>query len=105
MRDAVGSRISRELTEIGEFYPPERLVEMGVVDRIVPIGTLSDEATRLARQLGQSPESAYRMIKTNRIERIKPRILQRLEEKEDYFVSCWFADDTRRRLQDAMERF
>ncbi len=105
LRDLVGGRLARELTENGEFYPSETLLAMGLVDRVAAPDELESVAFEHAKALGVHPRLAFGMIKRNRVEGVESQILARLQEKEELFIQCWFSDATRRRLKEAMEKF
>jgi len=105
LRDLVGARNARELAEVGEFHAPQRLLELGVVDRIVPPENLMTGAVGHIQALAEFPAEASAIIKRNRVERVEAEILARLEEKEAIFISRWFAPDTRERLEEAKARF
>jgi enoyl-CoA hydratase/carnithine racemase len=105
LRSMVGARRARDIVESGEFYPPEALLRLGMVDQVLPLAEVLPEAIEKAKLQGSMPQGAYRMIKGNRTEIVKAEIVARLEEKESYFMDCWFSDEARRRLREAMEKF
>jgi enoyl-CoA hydratase/carnithine racemase len=105
LRSLVGVRGARDIMESGEFYPPEELLEIGMVDQVLPLTEVLPRAIEKAKLLGSMPQEAYRMIKGNRTEIVEAEILARLEEKEDSFMDCWFSDEARKRLKEAMEKF
>jgi len=45
------------------------------------------------------------MIKRNRVEPVEAQVLAHLEQRERFFVECWYSDEARERLQEAMEKF
>ena len=101
----VGTRYVREILELGEFYPPERSLEMGLVDQILPLEQVLPEAISKAHTLGAAPGDAYALIKGNRVEVIKEQFLSRWEEEVRIFVECWYEESVRNLLEEAMERF
>jgi enoyl-CoA hydratase/carnithine racemase len=105
LRQIVGVRVAREIMESGEFYPAEELLRMGVVDRVVSLEQLMPKSIEKAEALGTLPQAAFARIKQNRIESVKARILRRLEERERFFIECWYSDGSRGRLKQAMEKF
>ena len=104
-RQLVGFRTAREVSDSGDFYPPEKLIGMGMVDRILPVDQVLPESIEKARLLGSYPREAFAMIKRNRTETVEAQILARLREKEEYFTECWYSDQVRKRLKEAMEKF
>lgn len=105
LRHTVGARHAREMMEMGEFYQPEGLLQMGVVDQIVPLEQVLLKSIEKARMLGAMPREAFAMIKRNRVEIVEAQILKRLEEKERFFIECWYSGRARKRLKEAIEKF
>ena len=105
LRNIVGTRYARDMMDTGEFYAPEDLGRMGLVDEVLPVGDVMPKAVEKARLLGAWPPSAYALIKRNRVEQIERRVLAQREEKERLFVDCWYSEEARRRLKEAIEKF
>ena len=105
LRGIAGMRDAREIMETGDFYEPERSLEMGMVDRILPAGEVLERSIEKARSLGAPPLEAYAVIKRNRIEGIVSEFLARRGEKQEVFLNHWFSGEARRLLREAMERF
>jgi enoyl-CoA hydratase/carnithine racemase len=105
LRQIVGVRVAREIVEVGEFYPSEELLQMGMVDQVVPLEQVMTKSIEKAKSLGALPQPAFARIKQSRTETVKAQILERLEEKERSFIECWYSDETRERLRQAMEKF
>ncbi len=105
LRQIVGARIARNIMESGEFYEPKELLQMGVVDQVLPLDQVLAKSIEKAGELGEMPSEAFGMIKRNRVESVEAQILSRLTEKEEFFLECWFTDDTRKRLKEAIEKF
>jgi enoyl-CoA hydratase/carnithine racemase len=105
LRSLVGARRARDIMEIGEFYEPQELLEMGVVDGVLPLEEVLQGAVEKAQLLGSMPEEAYRLIKRSRTEIVEGEILERLEEKETHFLDCWRSDKARKRLKEAIDKF
>jgi enoyl-CoA hydratase/carnithine racemase len=101
----VGPRTARDIIESSQFYLPEQLYQMGLVDVIVPLEEVLPKAIEKARELGQLPHKAFSIVKQNRTEMVKAQILSRLEEKEQLFVECWVSDEARKRLSEAAKKF
>jgi len=105
LQRVAGVRNGRDMLDGGEFYPPEQLLRMGVVDRVLPLEQVLPESIDKARSLGASPQAAFAMIKRNRVETVEARVLAHREEKERLFVECWYSDKARERLREAIEKF
>jgi enoyl-CoA hydratase/carnithine racemase len=105
LRQLVGTRIAREMTEIGDFYQSEVLLRMGVVDDVLPAEHVLSRAVERAESHGAYPQRAFAMIKRDRVEMVEEQIRTGLDEREAHFIDCWFSDEARGRLKAAMERF
>lgn len=104
-RQLVGVRIVREVVDSGKFYPPEKLLQMGMVDQVLPLEQVLLRSIEKARLLGSYRQEAFEMIKRNRTEAVGAEILARLKEREEFFIKCWYSDEVRRRVKEAMEKF
>lgn len=105
LRQIVGHRNAREIMDTGEFYQSENLLQLGMVDLILPREQVLTQSINKARLLGAMPHNAFAMIKNNRVETVKLETLSKLQEKEQFFLECWYSDETRKRLREAMATF
>jgi enoyl-CoA hydratase/carnithine racemase len=105
LRELVGMRPAREIMEAGEFYEPERALALGLVDRVLTLERLVDEAVEMAAELGSLPGAAYAMIKANRVESIVVEVQAHGAEKERAFIELWYSDETRKLLREAIKKF
>jgi enoyl-CoA hydratase/carnithine racemase len=101
----VGSRSARYLVESGDFFEPDRLVEMGLVDEVLPQDQVLPRSVEKTRAIGEMPNFGYEIIKRNRIEDVERSILAKLEEKEKNFLKCWQLDEVRVLLAEAVKKF
>ncbi|ODS35228.1 MAG: hypothetical protein A7315_01895 [Candidatus Altiarchaeales archaeon WOR_SM1_79] len=105
LQQLVGTRIARDVMDYGEFFEPEKLIQMGMVDKLLAQDQVLTQALEKARVLGSFSHQAFSMIKRNRVEMVEAQVLKNLDEKERYFVECWYADETREKLKEAMKKF
>jgi len=105
LHQIVGSRKAREILESGDFFPPPVLLEMGLVDRILPAGEVLTRAVEKIAALGALPPQSFAEIKKNRTEKVVEQILRHREEKDKIFLDLWYAPETRERLKQALESF
>lgn len=104
LHQVVDFRNAREIVDTGDFYLPERLLEMGMIDQIVPQDHVLEKSIERAKSVDESID-AFTIIKQNRIEEVEAEILEKLKEKEQIFLNMWYAPETRKRLEAAMEKF
>ncbi|MFX0149722.1 MAG: enoyl-CoA hydratase/isomerase family protein [Candidatus Hodarchaeota archaeon] len=105
LRQLVGIKIAREITDIGDFYDAEALLKIGMVDEVIPINQLLSTSIERAHKLGSLPSDAFIKIKRNRIEAVESQVLKNIKEKEKQFIESWYMDTTRERLKEAMTKF
>ena len=105
LRQILGFRIAREITDAGDFYEADALLGIGMVDEIIPIEKLQTEAVARVVLLEGHPQSAFAMMKRSRTETTEAQILLKLEEKEEAFLERWYAKETREKLKEAMKKF
>jgi enoyl-CoA hydratase/carnithine racemase len=101
----VGARYAKYLVESGDFFEPDKLFEMGLVDEVLPKGQVLPRSIEKIRSIGEMPKVAYEIIKRNRVEDVEKLILSKLEEKEKNFLSCWQRADVRELLAEAVKKF
>lgn len=101
----VGVCKAREMMESGEFYPSNKALEIGIVDKVLPIEDVVKEAIGHADTLGSLPKVGYEMIKQNRVEVIEEQVMARQDQKEAYFIESWYSDEARKCLKEAMKKF
>ncbi len=105
LRDLVGARAAQEIMETGKFYSADELLKIGMVDQVVSQSTVVSSAIERSKIIGAMPESAFALIKRNRIEPVVEQISKSLEEKEALFVDLWFSDPAQKLLNIAIENF
>jgi enoyl-CoA hydratase/carnithine racemase len=105
LRDIVGNRIAKEITDSGEFYGPMESLQMGLVDKVFPTAEVEMHAVRKAKAIGSWPLGAFELIKQNRTEEIEKRYSISGEKKAQAFVDCWYSDEVRKLLSDALKKF
>lgn len=105
LRELVGFHYAREILDMGEFYRPEELFEMGMVDELLPLKEVLAKSIEKARTLGSLPQEPFITIKGNRTERVVAQITKHLKKKEEIFLKQWFSEEARQRLKEAMEKF
>lgn len=105
LQRTVGTRVTRDIADTGELYPPEQLLEMGMVDQVLPLKDVIPHSLEKAHALGALPQKSYAITKHDRVEWIEAQSSTYLAEKELSFVECFFSDEARSLLKEAMEKF
>lgn len=105
LRQHAGVRSAWEMVSTGEFYPPEVLFQMGLVDQVLPLEQVLPKAVEKAQALGALPAEAFGAIKQARVQAVLDQVLPRQEEKDRLFVTLWYSDTARERLREALKKF
>lgn len=105
LRELVGGRHSRNIVESGEFYAPDETFKMGLVDEVLPLDDVRPAARDKALSFNNMPAQAFALIKENRVDRVIQQVVAQQNAKEAEFVERWYAEDTRKLLQEAVSKF
>lgn len=105
LRHLVGTRNAREIMGCGEFYHPEESLQLGMVDQVLLLEQVLPRSIEKAELLGALPQKAFAMIKCNRVEVVEAQVQRHLSQKERIFIDCWFSDEARELLIDAINKF
>jgi len=105
LRQIVGTRNAREIMDTGEFFQPKALLRMNMVDQMMPLEEVLPKSIEKAELLGALPPKAFEITKRNLVETVEAQILKHLAEKEQLFIECWYSEEARKRLKEAIKKF
>ncbi|NOR90171.1 MAG: hypothetical protein GQ524_07930 [Anaerolineales bacterium] len=105
LRKLIGHRLARDVMDSGGFLEPEEAQRLGMVDRILPVEEVVPQSIEKARELSSDSMDAFALIKSSRVHALEREISAQLAEREDAFIKCWFSDDARGRLNDAISKY
>lgn len=105
LRKLIGYRQARDVMDSGGFLEPEEAQRLGLVDRILPMEEVVSQSVEKARELSSNSLEAFALIKSSRVHALEIEITAQLVEREDAFIKCWFSDDARVRLKDAISKY
>lgn len=105
LQQIVGTPSAREIMDTGEFYQPEALLQMNMVDQVLPLEEILPKSIEQAESLGALPHKAFEMTKRNVVETVEAQILTHLAEKEQLFIERWYSEEARERLKEAIKKF
>lgn len=105
LESLVGIRQAREIMDTGDFYAAQESLKMGMVDQVVPLSHVVPKSIERARRLGSMHQEAFRMIKRNRTEKVETRVRSHWEEKQQFFIKCWFSEEAQAQLKEALKTF
>jgi enoyl-CoA hydratase/carnithine racemase len=105
LRKLIGHRLARDVMDSGGFLEPEEAYRLGMVDRILPVEEVVSQSVEKARELSSDSLEAFTLIKSSRVHALKREITAQLAEREEAFIKCWFSDDARVRLKEAISKY
>ncbi len=105
LRQLVGPKNAQEIVYTGEFYEPNKSLEMGLVDVVLPMDQVLPKAIEKVKLLCEMSGDAFEIIKNNRVEKVVEMIKNNLEEKQQNFLRCWKLDDTQKLIKEAIKKF
>ena len=105
LENIVGFNNTREIIFLGEFYPPDTLIKMGLVDSICSEKDLINDSLDKIKAICKNSISAFNLIKQESRMSIYTRIKQNLENHNDQFVESWYQPETRTLLKEAIQKF
>ena len=105
LRKLIGHRLARDVMETGGFLEPKEAHGLGMVDRILPVEEVVSQSVEKARELSSDSLEAFALIKSSRVHALEREITAQLAEREDAFIKCWFSDDARVRLKEAISKY
>ncbi len=105
LEQIAGERVATEMIYGGEFYSPEKALEMGIVDGVFSSEELLQKSFEKAKVIGGQPAKAFTAVKMNRTGEIKELALKKLERDVDVFVELWFSEVAQKRLKEAAKNF
>jgi enoyl-CoA hydratase/carnithine racemase len=105
LRKLIGHRLARDVMDSGGFLEPEEAQRLGIVDRILPVEEVVTQSIDKARELSSDSMEAFALIKSARVYALEREITAQLAEREDAFIKCWFSEDARMHLKDAISKY
>jgi 3,2-trans-enoyl-CoA isomerase len=105
LQQIVGIRNSQEIMTVGKFYQPEVLLQLGMVNRVLPVEQVVEESILHTQSLETELGTSFEANKRERVEGVKERILEDLTAKEENFIEHWYSDKARQLLKAAIEKF
>jgi enoyl-CoA hydratase/carnithine racemase len=105
LRKLIGYRNARDVMDSGGFFGPEEAQRLGMVDRVLPLEEVLSQSIEKARELAADSLEAFALIKSSRVRAIEGEITLQLSEREDAFIECWYSDDARAQLKDAIAKY
>ena len=101
----IGSEHTKDFVYMGEFHPPESLLEIGIIDEIIPPDELFEYSLDRCQSLGKNPSLAFAKIKLDLRMPVIAQIKTEINSHILSFVDSWYSHETRVLLKEAMGKF
>jgi enoyl-CoA hydratase/carnithine racemase len=100
----VGLSSSAEIIMTGESVKAEKALEIGLVNKVVPLPGLVSEATALAQKLKQRPSMALRAAKTAMRKGLSMSLKEGLQLEQDLFCMLFGTEDKKEGMAAFLEK-
>jgi enoyl-CoA hydratase/carnithine racemase len=105
LRQIVRNQVAMEMLYRGELVEPGKALEIGLVDELLDIDKVEEQAVKKTEEVAAMPQPALAAVKANRVEDIRLKFGKNFKEQHEIFLDCWFSKLTQERLAKAAEKF
>lgn len=105
LRQIVGDRAATDMIYRGEFMASSEALEIGLVDEVIPEAELEARAVEKVQELTGFPRQAFADLKDNRVQAVRIMYDENYKSKHEYFLDCWFSQETQELLTEAAKKF
>lgn len=105
LRQLIGDRAATKMLYEGDFITFSRAEEIGLVDAVIPVQALENEAVAKAARLAAIGAKTFAVFKSNRTEAVRKRYEKNFRSRNDTAMELWFSAPVQARLKVAAERF
>jgi len=100
LKFCVGSKNAATILYSGTLYSPQEALDLGLIDQIVPLKNLLEEAKRSAEDLAQKNAAAFKSIKNLLRQPVADEIFKRETSSIHEFVDIWYSEETWANVQE-----
>jgi enoyl-CoA hydratase/carnithine racemase len=105
LRQIVGDRRATEMVFSGEFLEPDQSLEINLVDAVVALEDVQNEAIAKIVPLAAMPPGGLALAKKNRVEAVRSQFDKIRQSDADNFLNCWFDSAVQELLREAAQKF
>ncbi len=105
LRQVVGDRAATEMMYHGQFLPSSQAAEIGLIDVVLPLAEVEEQAIAKLNTLAAQPHGAFTIIKENRTETVVRNYELYNRTKLTRMLECWFDEPVQKLLKDAAQSF
>jgi len=92
----LGMKQAMEVALLGDRFGPEKALEMGLINRVIPAADFEAEVAAMAKRLAAGPTRAYGETKRLLLDSSDRTISEQLNAETESFVSCAMSKDFRK---------
>ncbi len=105
LEQIVGTRNTKLIIESGEFYEPEELLKLGLVDQVLPDEHILDNAITFIQTISSYPKNTIRLNLKNSKEKTLSLISSKLDDDVHNFLTCWQTGEVQSLLSEAVKKY
>jgi len=105
LRQIVGDRAATGMLYSGEFISLTDAAAIGLIDQMCLTEELKQAALEKIAGLAVLNPRPFSAVKTNRCEEIKNNYEKNGRVKNEFFIDCWFTEETQKTLIEASRKF
>ena len=105
LRQIVKNRDANDLLYLGEFINPLKAKEINLIDELWPQAEVEKKALEKVKSIANLPKQAIKAMKHTKTEEICLRSNKYFTTYNEVFIDCWFSKETRKLLDEAIEKF
>lgn len=105
LRQIVGDRAATDMIYRGEFMVSSEAQKIALVDEVLAEDRVEARALEKVEELAALPRPAFADIKDTRVEAIRNMYEENYKSKHEYFLDCWFTQETQKLLTEAAKKF
>lgn len=89
----MGMKHAMEVALLGDRFGPEKALQWGLINRVVPAASFDDDVQALAARLAKGPTFAYAQTKRLLLDSSNRTMSEQLSAETEGFVSCAMSKD------------
>jgi 2-(1,2-epoxy-1,2-dihydrophenyl)acetyl-CoA isomerase len=100
----VGPSIAAEMFYTGEMIDAQRALQLGIVNRVVPLAQLESEVKSMAQKIAQGPPIVVRALKNLLFGRHEKELVKALDHEVEQQMKCFQSEDCREGVRAFFEK-
>jgi 2-(1,2-epoxy-1,2-dihydrophenyl)acetyl-CoA isomerase len=102
--ELVGPSVAAEMFYTGEMIDAKTALQLGIVNHVVKLDTLQDEARKLATKIAGGPQIAIRAVKRTVLAGDQRALAEALEREVEEQLKCFYSEDCAEGIRAFLEK-